>query len=51
MKPTDQRFLDAVASIGMNVQLAYQPFNNPDMNVLDLCFFNAIQSLQYQEYR
>ncbi|DAZ97358.1 TPA: hypothetical protein N0F65_003381 [Lagenidium giganteum] len=26
---------------------AFQPANSPDMNVLDLGFFNAIQSLQY----
>jgi hypothetical protein len=49
IQPTDQRFLDAVASIGMNVQLACQPSNSLDMNVLDLGFFNAIQSLQHQQ--
>jgi hypothetical protein len=33
----------------MNVQLACQPSNSLDMNVLDLGFFNAIQSLQHQQ--
>ena len=31
----------------INVELALQPPNSPDMNVLDLGFFNAIQSLQH----
>lgn len=33
---------------GWNIQLKAQPANSPDMNVLDLGFFNSIQSLQYQ---
>ncbi|KAF0727833.1 hypothetical protein Ae201684P_004853 [Aphanomyces euteiches] len=35
-------------SDGWNIQMPNQPPNNPDFNVLDLGFFNAIQSLQYQ---
>ena len=49
VQPINQRFLDAVASIGMNVQLAYHPSNSPDMNILNLDFFNAIQLLQHQQ--
>lgn len=33
----------------MNVQSACHPSNSPDMNVLDLGFFNAIQLLQHQQ--
>ncbi|KAH9134654.1 hypothetical protein AeRB84_019622 [Aphanomyces euteiches] len=35
-------------SDGWNIQMRNQPPNSPDFNVLDLGFFNAIQSLQYQ---
>ena len=34
---------------GWNIVTRYQPPNSPDFNVLDLGFFNSIQSLQYQE--
>ena len=34
---------------GFNIRLICQPANSPDLNVLDLGFFNAIQSLQYKE--
>ncbi|ETV93467.1 hypothetical protein H310_12518 [Aphanomyces invadans] len=33
---------------GWNVQLTAQPAQNPDFNVLDLGFFNAIQCLHHQ---
>ena len=33
---------------GMSISLIQQPPNSPDFNVLDLGFFNAIQSLQMQ---
>ncbi|XP_074293170.1 uncharacterized protein LOC141620117 [Silene latifolia] len=32
-----------------NIQFSYQPPNSPDLNVLDLGFFRAIQSLQQKE--
>ncbi|KAH9103658.1 hypothetical protein AeMF1_020114 [Aphanomyces euteiches] len=32
------------------IQVANQPPNSPDFNILDLGFFNAIQSLQYQKH-
>jgi hypothetical protein len=44
----DQEFLRASEEMFLNVQLRFQPPNSPDTNVLDLGFFNAIQSLQYQ---
>jgi hypothetical protein len=33
---------------GMRIRMTCQPPNSPDLNVLDLGFFRAIQSLQYQ---
>ena len=33
-----------------DIQVTCQPPNSPDFNVLDLGFFNAIQSLQHQNY-
>jgi len=30
-------------------ELAEQPANSPDTNILDLCFFNSLQSLQFKE--
>lgn len=44
----DPEYAAAVAAIGMDVRLYYQPPNSPDLNVLDLGFFTAIQSLQHQ---
>jgi len=34
---------------GWSVQLKNQPPNSPDLNILDLDFFNTIQSLQYEK--
>ena len=34
---------------GWNISLVNQPPNSPDMNILDLGFFNAIQALQMTE--
>ncbi|XP_076902972.1 uncharacterized protein LOC143557894 [Bidens hawaiensis] len=34
---------------GFDIRLRFQPPNSPDLNVLDLGFFRAIQSLQEQE--
>jgi hypothetical protein len=44
--PNDPAFLAAVEGMNMNVRLVCQPPNSPDLNVLDLGYFNAIQSLQ-----
>ncbi|CAH9073765.1 unnamed protein product [Cuscuta epithymum] len=44
----DQEFNHAASEDGWNIRLSMQPPNSPDMNVLDLGFFNSIQSLQYQ---
>jgi hypothetical protein len=44
---TDVAFQEKLAELQLNATLYYQPPNSPDTNVLDLCFFNAIQSLQH----
>ncbi|KAL6564551.1 hypothetical protein OROMI_016001 [Orobanche minor] len=46
--PNDEEFRAAVSRLGLNIQLTCQPPNSPDLNVLDLGFFAAIQSLQYK---
>ena len=47
--PNDTEFLEDASSDGFNIHLSSQPPNSPNMNVLDLGFFRAIQSLQQQE--
>ncbi len=37
------------SAVGWDIDLAMQPANLPDLNTLDLAFFQAIQSLQYQK--
>ncbi|XP_031112047.1 uncharacterized protein LOC116016020 [Ipomoea triloba] len=45
----DVEFLEAAKKDGFDIHLTCQPPNSPDMNVLDLGFFRALQSLQHQE--
>ena len=45
----DADFCRAATEDGFDIRLMYQPANSPDLNVLDLGFFRAIQSLQYKE--
>ncbi|KAK1357994.1 hypothetical protein POM88_051250 [Heracleum sosnowskyi] len=49
INPNDEEFRLAVARSGLNIQLSCQPPNSPNLNVLDLGFFNAIQTLHYKE--
>ena len=49
IQPQDPTFLQAAQRLGLNVELVYQPPNSPDRNVLDLGYFNSIQSLQEEE--
>ncbi|KAF7833179.1 mariner transposase [Senna tora] len=44
-----QKFCRVASKDGFDIRLMCQPPNSPDMNVLDLGFFSAIQSLQYKE--
>ncbi|KAL3624852.1 hypothetical protein CASFOL_031520 [Castilleja foliolosa] len=45
----DGEFRRAATQDGFDIRLMCQPPNSPDLNVLDLGFFSAIQSLQYKE--
>ncbi|XP_058745183.1 uncharacterized protein LOC131617899 [Vicia villosa] len=45
----DEEFCRVASEGGFNIRLTCQPPNSPDLNVLDLGFFNAIQSLQQME--
>ncbi|XP_049373035.1 uncharacterized protein LOC125838026 [Solanum verrucosum] len=45
----DMEFNEAAREGGFDIRLCFQPPNSPDLNVLDLGFFRAIQSLQYQK--
>jgi hypothetical protein len=45
----DPDFCRAASEDGFDIQLTCQPPNSPDLNILDLGLFNAIQSLQQQE--
>ncbi|KAL7589894.1 hypothetical protein Lser_V15G40182 [Lactuca serriola] len=45
----DNEFLETASQDGFDIRLNFQPSNSPDLNVLDLGFFRAIQSLQEQE--
>ncbi len=42
------QFHAALQSDGWNFALKNQPSQSPDLNVLDLCFFNSLQSIQQQ---
>ena len=42
--PNDPEFAAAVAKTGLDIRLIQQPTCSPDLNVLDLGFFNSIQS-------
>ena len=48
ISPMDEDFCTAVKDLNLKVNLVCQPPNSPDMNVLDLGYFNAIQSLQHK---
>lgn len=45
----DADFCQAATQDGFDIRLMCQPANSPDLNVLDLGFFSAIQSLQHKE--
>ena len=49
INPDDKEFKKAVKKIGLNLQIVQQPANSPYLNVLDLGYFTAIQSLQNQD--
>ncbi|KAK2366852.1 hypothetical protein QL285_080188 [Trifolium repens] len=45
----DSEFCQIAKEHGFDIRLMCQPPNSPDLNILDLGFFRAIQSLQYKE--
>ncbi|XP_057453214.1 uncharacterized protein LOC130745087 [Lotus japonicus] len=49
VSPDDEEFHRASSEGGFNICLTCQPANSPDLNVLDLGFFSAIQSLQQKK--
>ncbi len=44
ISPNDEEFRNAVEASGLNLELYTQPAQSPDLNILDLGFFRAIQS-------
>jgi hypothetical protein len=48
LSPNDRQFCEAARQDGFDMRLVCQPANSPDFNVLDLGFFNSIQSIQYK---
>ena len=49
---SDDPYVEAeLSKDGRVIELVSQPPNSPDMNVLDLGFFRAIQSLQHQVHQ
>ena len=49
LHPTDPLFKEESERLGLNIELFNQPPNSPDLNVLDLGYFNAIQSIQHKK--
>ncbi|CAH9102271.1 unnamed protein product [Cuscuta epithymum] len=47
IKSSDPEFKAVAKADGFDIHLTCQPTNSPDLNILDLGFFNAIQSLQH----
>ena len=45
----DPDVVKAGTSDGWNIRLLCQPPNSPDLNVLDLGYFNALQTMQLKE--
>ncbi|XP_010516452.1 PREDICTED: uncharacterized protein LOC104792102 [Camelina sativa] len=48
MAPSDVEFQAVALQNGFDIRLMCQPPNSPDLNVLDLGFFSAIQALQHK---
>ena len=48
ISPSDHEFIQAATTLELDICITCQPPNSPDLNVLDLGFFNSIQSLQHQ---
>ncbi|XP_058216712.1 uncharacterized protein LOC131327578 [Rhododendron vialii] len=49
IQPFDLQFVETATKDGFDIRFSNQPPSSLDMNVLDLGYFRAIQSLQHQE--
>ena len=49
ISPSDAEIMNACTQDGWKMQLVCQPPNSPDLNVLDLGFFRAVQTIQQRE--
>ncbi|KAF0766305.1 hypothetical protein AaE_002930 [Aphanomyces astaci] len=47
--PSDTAIVAACKAMGWDMEVVFQPPNSPDLNVLDLGFFRAIQTLQVEK--
>ena len=45
----DPAILKKIASLQMNIDYINQPPNSPDLNICDLTFFRALQTMQFRE--
>jgi hypothetical protein len=50
LEVNDPVFCEAAKQGEFDIRLIGQPPNSPDMNILDLGFFRAIQSIQYKKH-
>ncbi|XP_010682252.3 uncharacterized protein LOC104897130 [Beta vulgaris subsp. vulgaris] len=50
IQPNDAEFLEACREGGFEINIICQPAQSPDLNILDLGFFKAIQSIQHQSF-
>ena len=50
ISPNDAEFIQAANTNGFNMHLIIQPPQSPDLNVLDLGFFNGIQLIQQKKF-
>ncbi|KAJ1263987.1 hypothetical protein BS78_09G228800 [Paspalum vaginatum] len=46
--PNDRLFSEAAKQDGFDIRIICQPANSPDLNILDLGFFNSLQSIQHK---
>jgi hypothetical protein len=46
LSPSDKLFCEAAQQQGFDISIVCQLANSPDLNILDLGFFNAIQPIQ-----
>ena len=45
---TEREWIESVQKTGLPIEISRQPVCSPDLNILDLGYFNSIQSLQHK---